>query len=136
MYLCPAGAPIDNKSARAFLQGHAFGRRISFLKLELTFWSRPHRFTAIVLSPLFQRVTGQKNEPHQRRIYHPCFCEILQLGRVGVFGGSEDYTGAPYFASMAALRTGADLTYVFTAEEAAPALKGYSPELMVCAWLR
>ncbi len=60
-------------------------------------------------------------------------CLILQLGRVGVFGGSEDYTGAPYFASMAALRMGADLTYVFTAEEAAPALKGYSPELMVRA---
>eukprot|EP00903_Cladosiphon_okamuranus_P010984 g10374.t1 len=54
-----------------------------------------------------------------------------QLGRVGVFGGSEDYTGAPYFASMSALRTGADLAYVFTAEEAAPALKAYSPELMV-----
>lgn len=48
-----------------------------------------------------------------------------------MFGGSEDYTGAPYFASMSALRTGADLAYVFTAEEAAPAIKAYSPELMV-----
>ncbi|CAN0353790.1 unnamed protein product, partial [Ectocarpus fasciculatus] len=54
-----------------------------------------------------------------------------QLGRVGVFGGSEDYTGAPFFASMSALRMGADLAYVFTAREAAPALKAYSPELMV-----
>ncbi|CAB1121212.1 unnamed protein product [Ectocarpus sp. CCAP 1310/34] len=54
-----------------------------------------------------------------------------QLGRVGVFGGSEDYTGAPFFASMSALRMGADLAYVFTAKEAAPALKAYSPELMV-----
>ena len=54
-----------------------------------------------------------------------------QLGRVGVFGGSKDYTGAPFFASMSALRAGADLAYVFTAEEAAPALKAYSPELMV-----
>lgn len=50
-----------------------------------------------------------------------------------MFGGSEDYTGAPYFASMSALRTGADLAFVFTAEEAAPALKAYSPELMVGA---
>lgn len=55
----------------------------------------------------------------------------LQLGRVGVFGGSKDYTGAPFFASISALRVGADLVYVFTAEEAAPALKAYSPELMV-----
>ncbi|CAM9294159.1 unnamed protein product, partial [Laminaria digitata] len=54
-----------------------------------------------------------------------------QLGRVGTFGGSKDYTGAPFFASMSALRAGADLSYVLTAEEAAPALKAYSPELMV-----
>lgn len=59
-------------------------------------------------------------------------CPVLpQLGRVGVFGGSKDYTGAPFFASMSSLRTGADLAYVMTAEEAAPALKAYSPELMV-----
>ncbi|CAM9384438.1 unnamed protein product [Choristocarpus tenellus] len=32
---------------------------------------------------------------------------------------------------MSALRFGADLSYVFTAEEAAPAIKAYSPELMV-----
>lgn len=56
---------------------------------------------------------------------------LPQLGRVGVLGGSKDYTGAPFFASMSALRMGADLAYVFTAEEAAPALKAYSPELMV-----
>lgn len=60
--------------------------------------------------------------------------DVWQLGRVGVFGGSEDFTGAPFFASMSALRMGADLAYVFTAKEAAPALKGYSPELMVSRW--
>lgn len=65
---------------------------------------------------------------------------LPQLGRVGVLGGSKDYTGAPFFASMSALRMGADLAYVLTAEEAAPALKAYSPELMVrrtvCLMLR
>lgn len=59
------------------------------------------------------------------------FSLLRQLGRVGIFGGSKDYTGAPFFASMSSLRTGADLAYVLTAEEAAPALKTYSPELMV-----
>lgn len=54
-----------------------------------------------------------------------------QGGRVGIFGGSGDYTGAPYYAGMAALRTGAELVYVFTAEEAALPIKSYSPELMV-----
>lgn len=61
----------------------------------------------------------------------PAFRVWRQLGRVGTFGGSKDYTGAPFFASMSALRAGADLSYVFTAKEAAPALKAYSPELMV-----
>ena len=52
-------------------------------------------------------------------------------GRVGVLGGSALYTGAPYYASMSALQTGADLVTLWTAAEAAPALKAYSPEAMV-----
>lgn len=52
-------------------------------------------------------------------------------GRVGVLGGSARYTGAPYYAAMAALKVGADLSFVFCAEEAAIPIKTYSPELMV-----
>lgn len=52
-------------------------------------------------------------------------------GRIAVLGGSDRYTGAPYYAAMAALRVGADLSTVFTAAEAATPLKCYSPELMV-----
>jgi hypothetical protein len=52
-------------------------------------------------------------------------------GRVGVLGGSAQYTGAPYYASMAALKTGSDLAFIFCAEEASLPLKCYSPELMV-----
>ena len=54
-----------------------------------------------------------------------------QGGRIGVLGGSKDYTGAPYYAGMAALKAGAELVWVFCAEEAATAIKTYSPELMV-----
>jgi ATP-dependent NAD(P)H-hydrate dehydratase len=54
-------------------------------------------------------------------------------GRIGVLGGSDRYTGAPYYAAMAALWTGADLATVFTAQEAALPIKCYSPELMVQA---
>lgn len=32
-----------------------------------------------------------------------------QLGRVGVFGGSEDYTGAPTFSAMASAKLGCDM---------------------------
>eukprot|EP00933_Yihiella_yeosuensis_P050462 TRINITY_DN48248_c0_g1_i1.p1 TRINITY_DN48248_c0_g1~~TRINITY_DN48248_c0_g1_i1.p1 ORF type:complete len:379 (+),score=49.50 TRINITY_DN48248_c0_g1_i1:43-1137(+) len=54
-----------------------------------------------------------------------------QGGRVGVIGGSGDYTGAPFYAGLGALRCGAELLYLFTAEEAALPIKTYSPELMV-----
>mmetsp|Transcript_756 Transcript_756/g.901 ORF Transcript_756/g.901 Transcript_756/m.901 type:complete len:381 (-) Transcript_756:30-1172(-) len=52
-------------------------------------------------------------------------------GRIGILGGSEQYTGAPFYAGMSALQCGADLSYIFCAEEAALAIKSYSPELMV-----
>jgi ATP-dependent NAD(P)H-hydrate dehydratase len=52
-------------------------------------------------------------------------------GRIGVVGGSPEYTGAPYYAGISALKFGADLTFVFAAKQAANAIKSYSPELMV-----
>ncbi|XP_060039759.1 ATP-dependent (S)-NAD(P)H-hydrate dehydratase isoform X2 [Erinaceus europaeus] len=52
-------------------------------------------------------------------------------GRVAVVGGCREYTGAPYFAAISALKAGADLAHVFCAREAAPAIKAYSPELIV-----
>ncbi|KAH0483138.1 MAG: uncharacterized protein KVP18_001774 [Porospora cf. gigantea A] len=52
-------------------------------------------------------------------------------GRVCVIGGCEFYTGAPYFAAAAALRIGTDYAYVVTTKGAAPAIKSYSPELIV-----
>ncbi|KAG7339649.1 ATP-dependent (S)-NAD(P)H-hydrate dehydratase [Nitzschia inconspicua] len=52
-------------------------------------------------------------------------------GRIGILGGSKRYTGAPYYAAMASLKVGADLSFVFCAEEAAIPIKCYSPELMV-----
>eukprot|EP00041_Stephanoeca_diplocostata_P006567 m.88617 g.88617 ORF g.88617 m.88617 type:complete len:350 (+) comp16433_c0_seq1:579-1628(+) len=54
-----------------------------------------------------------------------------QMGKIGVVGGSKEYTGAPYFSSMSSLRAGGELVYVFTTVDAAPVIKGYSPELMV-----
>ena len=54
-----------------------------------------------------------------------------QAGRVGVVGGSAEYTGAPYFAALSALRTGCDLAHVFCVPQAAPVIKAYSPDLIV-----
>lgn len=54
-----------------------------------------------------------------------------QDGRIGIFGGSAEYTGAPYFAAMSALRTGADLVHVFCARDASVPIKSFSPEPIV-----
>lgn len=52
-------------------------------------------------------------------------------GRVGIIGGSEEYTGAPYFAGISALRVGADLVHVFCVKGAAQPIKSYSPDIIV-----
>ncbi|KAF5316250.1 hypothetical protein D9619_006433 [Psilocybe cf. subviscida] len=54
-----------------------------------------------------------------------------QSGRVGVLGGAMDYTGAPYFAAISALRLGADLSHVICSPTAAGAIKAYAPDLIV-----
>ena len=52
-------------------------------------------------------------------------------GLVGVVGGSEDYTGGPYFAGVSALKAGADLSHIFCVPAAAPVIKSYNPDLIV-----
>lgn len=39
---------------------------------------------------------------------------IGQQGRIAVIGGSEDYTGAPYFSAMASARLGCDMVCLFS----------------------
>ncbi|KAG8452102.1 hypothetical protein GDO86_004047 [Hymenochirus boettgeri] len=54
-----------------------------------------------------------------------------QDGKIGIVGGCKEYTGAPYFAAITALKVGADLSQVFCTKEAAAVIKSYSPELIV-----
>lgn len=54
-----------------------------------------------------------------------------QYGRIGVIGGSLEYTGAPYFAAISSIRVGADLAHVFCHSNASAIIKSYSPDLIV-----
>ncbi|WOG83327.1 hypothetical protein DCAR_0102502 [Daucus carota subsp. sativus] len=54
-----------------------------------------------------------------------------QAGKIAVVGGCREYTGAPYFSAISALKIGADLSHVFCTKDAAPVIKCYSPELIV-----
>ena len=58
------------------------------------------------------------------------------MGRIAVIGGSEDYTGAPYFSAMASARLGADMSHIICEPQAAQVIKTYSPNLMVHPLLR
>jgi len=52
-------------------------------------------------------------------------------GIVLVVGGSRIYHGAPLLASLAAMRSGADLVYVAVPKSISSALRSYSPSLIV-----
>ncbi|KAK6130318.1 hypothetical protein DH2020_035938 [Rehmannia glutinosa] len=54
-----------------------------------------------------------------------------QAGKIAIVGGCREYTGAPYFAAISALKIGADLSHVFCTKDAAAVIKSYSPELIV-----
>lgn len=51
-------------------------------------------------------------------------------GRIHIVGGGP-YTGAPALAGMAALRAGADLSYVSAPQRVAREIQGFSPNLIV-----
>jgi ATP-dependent NAD(P)H-hydrate dehydratase len=52
-------------------------------------------------------------------------------GKVVVIGGSVEYTGAPFYAAVSALRSGSDLSHIFCPSEAMTPIKCYSPEIIV-----
>lgn len=54
-----------------------------------------------------------------------------QNGRIAVIGGSFDFTGAPYYSAISALKVGGDLSHIFCSKSASSAIKSYSPEVIV-----
>lgn len=50
-----------------------------------------------------------------------------QNGRVAVVGGSFEFTGAPYYSAISALKVGGDLSHIFCSKFSSPAIKSYSP---------
>lgn len=52
------------------------------------------------------------------------------FGRLLVIGGSENFTGAPAFAALAATKIGTDLVYVAAPQKTAEIITSYSPDLI------
>jgi ATP-dependent NAD(P)H-hydrate dehydratase len=59
-----------------------------------------------------------------------------QSGKIGIIGGSKEYTGAPYYVGYSSLKTGVDISHVFCTKSAGTAIKSYTPELIVHPLLR
>ncbi len=53
------------------------------------------------------------------------------FGKIMIVGGGKHYYGAPTLTGLAALKTGADLVYIFAPESAARVIKNFSPDLIV-----
>uniref|UniRef100_UPI00398ECBC4 ATP-dependent (S)-NAD(P)H-hydrate dehydratase isoform X2 n=1 Tax=Pristiophorus japonicus TaxID=55135 RepID=UPI00398ECBC4 len=75
----------------------------------------------------------EKNLQLVRNIVPPLIAEKHkgQDGKIGIIGGSAEYTGAPYFAAITGLKVGADLSHVFCVKDAAPVIKSYNPDIIV-----
>lgn len=54
-----------------------------------------------------------------------------QNGKIGVIGGSKDYSGAPALNAHAALRTGSDLVKLLTSEAVRDVVRSYSENFIV-----
>ena len=52
-------------------------------------------------------------------------------GRIGIIGGSYEFTGAPFYSAISALKTGADLAHIFCSKSSSVSIKSYSPEIIV-----
>lgn len=50
-----------------------------------------------------------------------------QSGRIGVVGGSYEFTGAPFYSAISALKVGGDLGHIFCNKASATPIKTYSP---------
>ncbi|KAF9337793.1 hypothetical protein BGZ91_009244 [Linnemannia elongata] len=85
------------------------------------------------LSQRQKEASSMPTYPEYRSLVPPLNASLHkgQGGRVCILGGSSDYTGAPYFSAMSSLRLGADLCHVICDEDAATAIKSYSPDLIV-----
>lgn len=67
--------------------------------------------------PMLEKFHKGRSSTHQLNLLTDIF--LGQMGRIAVIGGSEDYTGAPYFSAMASAKLGADMVYFlrFTAPQ-------------------
>lgn len=48
-------------------------------------------------------------------------------GRIGVIGGSYEFTGAPFYSAISALKSGLNIAHIFCSKSSSISIKSYSP---------
>jgi len=61
----------------------------------------------------------------------PSYSHKGDYGRILVIGGSDVFSGAPALCGLGALRTGADLVEIIAPDPVVPAIRSYSPSMIV-----
>ncbi len=90
-------------------------------QLETSWWKLGKWFL-----PCWRNSIKVGSSPHHRVRQLQFWPQPGQMGRIAVIGGSEDYTGAPYFSAMASARLGADM--VFMLHPRCPSSTDWNPE--------
>ena len=111
-----------------------FGFSVTFKRVLVNKFSRFYKNNHSLFSNMAESLFMQQKLMGVVKSFVPIMSNSMykgQCGRIGVLGGCQEYTGAPYFAAISALKVGADLSHVFCTEGAAPVIKSYSPELIV-----
>jgi len=106
----------NSQSSKYFPLGFALDIKQPNYSVTLTMASLASQSRKELLSKVHKLVPPMLESFHKGPLPTPFsrYTHILilspgQLGRVAVIGGSEDYTGAPYFSAMASARLGCDM---------------------------
>ncbi|WP_414837622.1 NAD(P)H-hydrate dehydratase [Candidatus Nanosalina sp. VS9-1] len=73
----------------------------------------------------------QSPEKLLKKLERPGKSHKGQNGKVGVIGGSRDFSGAPALNARGALRTGSDLVKILTSKEVSDVVRSYSENFIV-----
>lgn len=83
----------------------------------------------IGIPPQLEKLTGP-GDVYLVKPERPARSHKGDFGRLLIIGGSEEFSGAPALAALAALRTGTDLAYVIAPKETACIIASMSPNLI------
>jgi NAD(P)H-hydrate epimerase len=107
--------------------------RITFHREKIGFSKDDNTWVAPIGTPLEAHLFVGLGDLNQALVKRTLSNHKGQFGKLLVIGGSTSYSGAPAFASLAALELGLDLVITLVPSSIVDVVRGYSPDLIVRA---